>query len=69
MLLIYSKSQPDKTIFYTYLIQYGVEGGLEPIPAAIGQEAGCTLDRLPNTTEKFNNHPNINSKETTNYNV
>ena len=35
------------SIFYTSLIQFRFVGGLEPIPAAIGREAGYTLERSP----------------------
>ena len=34
-------------IYYIFLIQFRVAGGLEPILAAIGQEAGYSLDGLP----------------------
>ena len=35
------------SIFYTCFIQLRVVGGLEPIPAVTGWEAGYTLDRSP----------------------
>ena len=40
----------DPSIFYTCLIQFRVVGGLLPILAFIGQEAGYTLDGSPSIT-------------------